>query len=322
MPAVSIIVPVYKVEDSIARSVRSILSQSLEDMEFIFVDDCSPDRSMDILAEVLEEFSERRQQVILHRMPRNSGQAAVRTAALAIAGGEYIAHCDSDDCLAPDACEKMYLKAREENLDIVYCDFLTGNDSLGWKLKNQKSAPGEEVRDLLGGRVMGNLWSRLIRSSLLKSAPAPLADYCEDLVLVLYATLKASSIGHLPQPFYHYYYREDSISHTPGKEALLGRTEALKSNAALMLDILRKDGRYKENSADVIFFKYRCRQDLKPFVHQRDILRVWKNTFPEINRRFLFTPGIKAEEKFFFILIYLHLFRPWKMMTGKIRGRI
>ena len=76
MPAVSVIVPVYNVEPFVARCVRSLFSQTLEDLEFIFIDDCTPDRSMEVIREVLErEFPAREPQVRFFQMPENSGQA-------------------------------------------------------------------------------------------------------------------------------------------------------------------------------------------------------------------------------------------------------
>ena len=97
MPAVSVIIPVCKVEPYMARCARSLFGQTLDDIEFLFIDDCSPDRSIDVMREVLAEFPARKDQVTVFRMPRNSGQAAVRMQGIALARGEYVIHCDSDD---------------------------------------------------------------------------------------------------------------------------------------------------------------------------------------------------------------------------------
>ena len=79
MPAVSVIIPVYNVEPYIARCARSLFSQTLEDLEFIFIDDCTPDRSMEVVREVLEqEFPARESQVRVFRMPVNGGLANAR----------------------------------------------------------------------------------------------------------------------------------------------------------------------------------------------------------------------------------------------------
>ena len=123
MPAVSVIIPVYKVEPYIARCARALFSQTMEDLEFIFVDDCTPDASIAVMREVLQEFPERKEQVVVYRMPQNSGLVAVRMQGLALARGEYVIHCDSDDAVDPEAYQLMYEKAVAEDLDIVTCDF-------------------------------------------------------------------------------------------------------------------------------------------------------------------------------------------------------
>ena len=82
MPKVSVLVPVYGVEKYIERCARSLFEQTLDDIEFIFVDDCTPDRSIEILESVIEKyrlrFAEKKYDVRIERMPTNSGQAAVR----------------------------------------------------------------------------------------------------------------------------------------------------------------------------------------------------------------------------------------------------
>ena len=82
MPKVSVCIPVYGVENYIERCARSLFEQTLDDIEFIFVDDCSPDRSIEILKHVIDEyrhsFEKRNYTVRIEQMPTNSGLAAVR----------------------------------------------------------------------------------------------------------------------------------------------------------------------------------------------------------------------------------------------------
>ena len=105
---VSVIVPVYKVETFIVRCAESLLSQTMEDAEFIFVDDASPDGSMRLLEECIAMHPERHDRVKILRHERNRGLPAARNTGMAAASGEYIYHCDSDDFA--DACmlEKLY----------------------------------------------------------------------------------------------------------------------------------------------------------------------------------------------------------------------
>ena len=82
MPKVSVIIPVYGVEKYIERCARSLFEQTLDDIEYIFVDDCSPDKSVFILERIIKEYSSRfldeGKKVRIERMPKNCGLPAVR----------------------------------------------------------------------------------------------------------------------------------------------------------------------------------------------------------------------------------------------------
>lgn len=97
MIKVSVIIPVYNVEKYIEHCARSLMEQTLMDIEYIFVDDCTPDHSMEILQRVLTDYPERLESIRIIHHTQNSGLATVRNTGLQIAQGEYIIHCDSDD---------------------------------------------------------------------------------------------------------------------------------------------------------------------------------------------------------------------------------
>ena len=121
---VSIIVPVYNVSKYIERCARSLFEQTLQDMEFIFVDDGSPDDSMEILHAVLSEYPYRKNQVKIITHAKNKGLVAARNAGVRFAHGEYIAHCDSDDWVELDMYERLYKEAKGNSADLVACDFI------------------------------------------------------------------------------------------------------------------------------------------------------------------------------------------------------
>ena len=135
MPKVSIIVPVYGVEKYIERCARSLFEQTLDDIEYLFIDDCTPDKSIEILKNVLKDYPQRKDQVIIHRMEKNSGQAAVRKWGMIKATGDYTIHCDSDDWVDVTMYEKMYNKAIEEKSDLVICDFYRSNSINNTEIK-------------------------------------------------------------------------------------------------------------------------------------------------------------------------------------------
>ena len=120
---VSVIIPVFNVRNFIERCARSHFEQTLEDIEYIFVDDASPDDSVDILKACIERYPERKEQVRILVHEQNQGLPAARNTGLAVATGEYVFHCDSDDFVEKDMLEEMYGAAKEKDADMVYCNF-------------------------------------------------------------------------------------------------------------------------------------------------------------------------------------------------------
>ena len=121
MTTVSLIVPIYKVEKYIGQCARSVLGQSWPSIQFIFVDDCSPDKSIDILEALIDrEFASLKDHIQIIRKPVNEGLPQARKTGLEAATGDYILHVDADDWIEPDAVEKLALKAEETEADVVY----------------------------------------------------------------------------------------------------------------------------------------------------------------------------------------------------------
>ena len=123
IPKISIIVPVYKAVNFISRCAHSLFRQTLEDMQFIFVDDCSPDDSIEKLQEVISCYPLRKAQVSIIRHSYNKGVSAARNTGLEYAIGEFVAYCDSDDFVDITMYQKLYDKASQTNSDVVMCDF-------------------------------------------------------------------------------------------------------------------------------------------------------------------------------------------------------
>ncbi|MBR5107139.1 MAG: glycosyltransferase family 2 protein [Bacteroidales bacterium] len=318
MPAVSVIIPVYKVEPYIARCARALFSQTMEDLEFIFVDDCTPDASIAVMQEVLQEFPERKEQVKVIRTPQNGGLARARLAGVAAASGRYLMPCDSDDAVDSEAYQLMYEKAVAEDLDIVTCDFRLENLKKA-RVQSNVSEPGREVSDILSGKVWATVWSRMFKRELWEDIALPEGgDMWEDVVFSVQATSRARRIGHMGIPLYTYYRRATSMSFEEGQAAALKRWNALCVNVKQVLDYLARTG-VEVDADDIVSFKYRSRDPLIPYVQIPEYYRKWRDTYPEIDRVFLGTKGIPADTKFWFILIHLRLYYPWKRLTGAFR---
>ena len=187
MPKVSVIVPVYGVEKYIERCARSLFEQTLDDIEYLFIDDCTTDRSIEILQQVLEEYPQRKPQVTIHRMEQNSGQAAVRKWGMQNATGEYVIHCDSDDWVDTDMYRAMYEKAKEEDADVVLCGFvrsdgeriLSKQDNAFFECKGNKK---QLIQSLLIGKDLSSLWNKLC-NGVCSCNNAYSSHFCTSIVI-------------------------------------------------------------------------------------------------------------------------------------------
>ena len=320
MPAVSVIVPVYKVEPYIARCARSLFDQTLEDLEFIFIDDCTPDRSMEVMEEVLKEYPGRKDQVRCFRMPGNSGLARVREKGISLARGKYFVCCDSDDELASaDAYRLLYEKAESEQLDIVTYNYWKEDAKHRLTLSKQ-ACP--DVRDLLLDRAQGNLCCRLINRSLITdSLLYPSGDMGEDLTLSVQFTLRARSMGHVDEPLYIYRYHESSISKAKGKEAAVRKHRQLQDNVRMLIGLLEGEYGFRDDDPCLLCFKYYSRKCLEHYVGDRECYLLWRTTFPEVDRKVLSLHELSFEKKFWFVLIHLHLYPAVKSVTSFLKGR-
>jgi glycosyltransferase involved in cell wall biosynthesis len=116
---VSVCIPVYGVEKYIERCARSLFEQTMRNgVEFVFVNDCTPDKSIEILEHVLAKYPHRKEQTKIINLPENGGVGRARRIAIENCTGEYIIHCDPDDWIEPDMYEKMYCAAMKTGADV------------------------------------------------------------------------------------------------------------------------------------------------------------------------------------------------------------
>lgn len=202
---VSIIIPVYNVALFVERCVRSLFSQTLKEIEFIFVDDATPDESIPIIKRVAEEFPDRKYIIVSHR--ENKGLPSARNTGLKYARGEYIFHCDSDDFIDCNMMESLYTAAVGNNADIVWCDWYLSMSECERVMKEPLIPTSEmAVKTMLGGGMKFNVWNKLVRRAVYSENNIEFPDgrgMGEDLTMIkLFAS--AQKIVYIPTAFYHY----------------------------------------------------------------------------------------------------------------------
>lgn len=233
MAKVSVIVPIYDVERYIERCVRSLMEQTLDDIEYIFVNDCTPDHSMDVLEKVLKEYPQRRMCIKIFHHKKNAGLATVRNTGLENATGEYIIHCDSDDWVEKNMYEAMFLKAQESGADIVATDYYEEHlKKTIIRKQNYPDNPIDCIRKMLSGDLHCGTWNKLVKREIYQTNNIHFPDginMWEDVLTTIPIFYHASKIVYLPRPYYHYVqYNADSYTKRMKESSLQNLIVAVK----------------------------------------------------------------------------------------------
>lgn len=209
MVEISVCVPIYGVEKFIEKCVISLFEQSKKDgIEFIFINDCTKDRSVEILKQTLEKYPDRKSQTKIIHHDENLGLGAARRTALKNACGEYIIFCDSDDWVEIDMYESMLSCARKTDADLVICGFSQefNKKSLQIRIPNYQSSD-EILIDMMNGNSMCVVWNKLVKREILRvnGINFPIGiDMWEDVNVTLPICSKIKKLGVVNKPLYHY----------------------------------------------------------------------------------------------------------------------
>jgi len=215
MPKVSVIVPVYNVEQYIGRCIESIQKQTLTDWELILIDDCSPDNSIDII----QEYANKDSRIIVKRHDINHGPMIARRWGDKIASGEYITYCDGDDMFPDNALELLYNAAVETGADIVSGNMTYFSTNGAQKvLKSCLNYGNDKVstfKSLLRGEFHHNLCSKLFKASLLKDYEYKSYEHFtngEDSYIFYSVVSHINKIIQIDVPVYYYVQNTHSSS--------------------------------------------------------------------------------------------------------------
>lgn len=232
---VSMIVPVYNVEQYLRQCMDSLVHQTLEETEIIAVNDGSPDNSLSILKEYEAEYPQKVKVFSIE----NQGVSHARNYGVSKASGEFILFVDSDDYLEKDACEILYTKAKRDGNDLVL--FGRYNDQDGERRENITLPWNQNFRLIDRKYEMIKIspfpWDKLISRELFsKTKGFPEGIRFEDLPVAHMLSVNAQSIGSVHRCFYNYRLSAGFLSTLT--EATLDIVTALK----ILLDFLRERG--------------------------------------------------------------------------------
>lgn len=215
---VSICVPIYGVEEHIEKCVRSLFEQTYNDLEFVFVNDCTKDHSIEVLKEVLRDYPHRNSQVRIIEHQQNSGLAVSRATAIQSAVGDFVFCVDSDDYLELDAIACLVNEQKITSADIVTGRFYINDSDIDHRFVEPVYTDKEEMlTNLLSNVWHHELCNRLIRRSLFVNHQIhaiPGVNVCEDWQVVPRLVYYAEKCVTLEKFTYHYIMRVTSIIHS------------------------------------------------------------------------------------------------------------
>lgn len=280
MKSVSVIIPFYNVASFIERCAESLMQQTLEDVEFLFVDDASPDEGRAVLEKVLSRYPERDARILTH--PVNKGLAAARNTGLTEARGEYVYHCDSDDYPEPAMLEKLYQAAKAQDADIAYSDFFISFENGERYMSNPFYTTAAEMLryGFLCGRMKYNVWNKLVRNALYVSSGIRFPEghnMGEDMTMILLAAA-ADKVAYVPEALYHYVKMNPTAYSSIFSEKHLTDTRFNTDRTIAFLEGCDLEEKEKFLS----FFKLNVKL---PFLLSGDQKQYgfWKEWFPEAN---------------------------------------
>lgn len=213
-PLISVVIPVYKVENYLRECLDSVISQTYKNLDIILVDDGSPDNCPAICDEYAEKDSRIK---VIHR--KNGGLSAARNSGIDIARGEYITFIDSDDYVSRAYVERLYSIIEASGADMSCCTFTVHTHKLSAECSGSYSmiSPADAVIQAISLGTIGRAaFCKLYRTEIFTSGGIhyPEGIVCEDLAVMPEVFGAAKKIAYTDSAMYFYRLREDSIMHT------------------------------------------------------------------------------------------------------------
>lgn len=239
-PNVSIIVPVYNVEQYLRRCLDSIIVQTYTNWECIIIDDGSTDSS----GAICDEYAQKDSRItVIHK--ENGGLAFARQCGIDNIHGEYVITIDSDDWVDADHIENMYNAMTENDADMVLCGYYMNDDSEQIYIKNEPSntVPLTVRNETLSRKLHAGLWCKMFKVSLFKDYDVkfPKYSYYEDMYTFVSCLQYATKIVYIPKATYHYRYNPNSYTNNKNIDKRFRLYREFVENMQLLNDKYKLD---------------------------------------------------------------------------------
>lgn len=285
VPNVSIIITIYNCEKYIKQCIQSLFEQTLDGLEYIFINDATPDNSIHILNDTIKAYPYIKNKIKIIHLNQNGGVSNARRIGIENATGEYIIHCDSDDWIDKDMYERLYRKAKEENADIVGCNFRHEYTDKQYDFHQQYADNIEDnISHLINGKIFPSLCTSLTRRSLIEenciSFPKRL-NMGEDLYFNVQLYLHAKKIVGMDWAPYHYRHTEDSSCVQRTRKSI----DSDIAIAGLIEKLMKEKGLYDKYAKEIEYRKFFSKLPLIQDLNNKEQHREWLSIYPETNKQ-------------------------------------
>lgn len=226
---ISIVIPVYKVEDVLDRCIRSVIAQTYPHWEVILVDDASPDRSSALCDRWVAKDSRIH---VIHQS--HAGVATARNRGIAAAHGDFLTFIDSDDFVEPNYLSCLVEAQERTNADLVMSSAICEDDAgkpkrqnEQWGFAEQQTINGNEALAVLGATIGCVLWAKLYSRRIVSALHFPDGKIHEDEFVLHHVYYACKTVTLLSEITYHYIDDKPSIMHSEYTVKRLDRIEAL-----------------------------------------------------------------------------------------------
>lgn len=251
MKKLSIIVPVYNTEEYLAVCIESLVSQTLQDIEIILINDGSTDKTESII----EEYKQKYPEIIKTKKIKNSGAAEARNVGLQMAEGEYIGFADSDDYMETTMYEKLYNKAIQDNSEIVVAGYYSKDINAIKRLQiGNMTQYGKNIKENPEIFLYSNpyLWNKIFKKSLIINNDIKFSKglrIFEDLEFVYKLFIKANRISKVNEPLYYYVAKREGSLTSEFSKKYFDVIPAMKS----LNEFAKKEENYEEIKPYIIY---------------------------------------------------------------------
>lgn len=321
-PKVSVIIPIHGAGFYIERCAKSLFNQTLDSLEYIFIDDESPDNSIEILLNVLSEYPQRKSQVRLIRHSRNVGVGQSRREGIGVSSGQYLIHCDPDDWIDTDYYEGLYDVAIKVNADISIGNYIEETESKRIIHNIHFNYNKKELFHAIAFETLHtSLCNKLIKCELAKRYIIHEGiDRWEDMSIVAPMLMDAETIGFSENGYYHYT-KHDRTKIGPAKDFV--KTTALSQIKAVanVERSLNENGYLKViDPLDMLRLKWAAKKILMVYP-TKEHCALWRRTFPECNIK-LSHLHLGLKNGLYSYLIYLKLGFIQRFIIGVLKHRL